>query len=180
MSDDNPDPIAIRDDTARRLSGLARYFPEGRPAGPARIRRSFILPEQDDQLPCLQVYFAGNSMSPDGDANAGEPSFIHTARIAVAGILKADEVDDLDDQVAAALQEHLEILLRDVDWLDQFEAVEGVEQSFRVENSNYLAAIALTVFTISFRTAWEPRVPGEFAGINLRTPAGAGATYPAP
>lgn len=175
MTDFNRD---IRDDTIARLRGLARYAPIGRPGEPAQIRRTPVMPPQVDDLPCLLVYLTGQRMTPPGDANAGQPNFVHEAVLNISGVLAADDEDDLDDRTSAAAAEILETLLEDPDWLEQFEAVTAIEQRVGFDTQNYLAAIVLTSFTVTYRTSWPPRVPDDFETIHMRTPAGRGADYP--
>ncbi len=170
----------IRDDTIARLRGLVRYAPRGRPGAPAQIRRTPVMPPQVDDLPCLLVYLTGQRMTPDGDANAGEPSFVHEAVLNISGVLAADDEDGLDDITSAAAAEILETLLGDPDWLGPFEAVTAVEQRVGFDTQNYLAAIVLTSITVTYRTSWPPRVPDDFGAVSMRTPDAAGADYPIP
>ena len=168
----------IRDDTIARLLPLSRYAPPARPGQPARIRRTPVMPPQEDDLPCLLVYLTGQRMTADGEANAGEPAFVHEAVLNISGVLPADSEDGLDDITAAAAMEILETLLEDAEWLGQFEAVTGIEQRIGFDTQNYLAAIVLTSITVTYRTTWQPRVPDAFGSVSLRTPDAKGADYP--
>ncbi len=168
----------IRDAAIERLKLLGRYAPRGRPGTPARIRRTPVMPAQADEVPCLMVYLGNQTMTADGDANAGEPSFVNEVQLVIASILNADDADDLDDRMADAGTEVLETLLEDPDWLALSEGVPTVTQQSRFDDSKYLAAIVMTTITVTYRTLWPPRVAGDFLAIRMRTPDGGGADYP--
>ena len=101
----------IRDAAIVQLETLVRYAPPGRPGAKARIRRTPVMPPQASEVPCLLVYLTGQRMTADGDANHGEPSFVHEAVLNVSGVLRADKAADLDDKTSAASAEILETLL---------------------------------------------------------------------
>lgn len=158
----------IRDATIARLETLARYHPAGRPDLPPVIRRTPVMPPQVDDLPCLLCFCLGQTMSAEGDANAGAPSFEHELKLAIASVLPADDSDALDDLTSAAGAEILELLLEDPDWLALFEAVTRVEQEVAFDQQNYLAAIVRTTITVTYRSDWPPRVPDTLALVSLR------------
>lgn len=160
----------IRDAAIVLLEGLGRYAPPGRPGAKARIRRTPLMPPQANEVPCLLVYLTGQRMTPDGDANHGEPRFVHEAVLNVSGVLRADTAADLDDKTSAASAEILETLLEAPEWLALIEGVTDVTQRIRFDDQAYLAAIVETSFTVTYRSSWPPRVADTFGSVSLRTP----------
>ncbi|MCX5496438.1 hypothetical protein OSH11_17155 [Kaistia dalseonensis] len=157
--------IEIRDETARRLEALSRY------GSPARVRKSFILPTQDSEVPCALVYFGGVSMTTDGDANAGAPSFVHSVRLVVSCLVKANDPEELELELDDAANEVLETLLTDPSWLELIDSVPQIDRNYKLhdENKRLLMAEARMIFTINYSSDWEPRVPDRFATGRIRT-----------
>jgi hypothetical protein len=56
-----------------------------------QTRKTRRLPIQKDQAPVLGVYLIDETMTPDGDGNAGEIAFVHTARIGFSAIVIIDD-----------------------------------------------------------------------------------------
>lgn len=161
--------IEIRDATVQRLSRLSRY------GSPARIRKSFLLPTKDSEVPCALVYFAGSSMTAEGDANAGEPTFVHSLRLVVSSLIKANASEALDGELDEAASEILDTLLSDASWLRLFDGVPQIERSYQLaadEPKRLVMAEARTIFTIEFRTEWPPVVVDDFAAVTIRTDDG--------
>lgn len=172
--------VEIRDAAIARLRPLGRYAPKGRPGTPALIFRSPALPTQSASVPCLCVFLGSQTMTADGEANHGEPSFLHEMQLNIWSVLTADGVDELDDRLAAAGQEILVTLLEDPGWLRLFEGVTSVTQQNRFEPSQYFGAVVATTITVAYRTTWPPRVTDNFGSVSLRTPDGRGADFSIP
>ena len=59
-------------------------------------------PDGDPDLPFLGVYIADETMTPDGDGNAGAIGFIHTVRYGVSVIEAGSDQDVLEAKIDAA------------------------------------------------------------------------------
>lgn len=167
----------VRDATIARLATLDRYRPRRRPDLPPNIRRTPVMPARQEDLPCLLCFRLAETLSAEGDANAGAPSFEHEMRLAIAAVLPADDTDALDDLTCEAGAEILALLLEDPSWLALIEAVTRVEQEIGFDNQAYLAAIVRTTLTVTWRSEWPPRIEGDFDRLSMRTPDGRGADY---
>jgi hypothetical protein len=160
----------IRDETASRLTTLARFFPVGQPSGPARVRKGFILPTLDEHIPAIQIYVASDAMSAEGDENAGEPTFNHSVRLVVSGLIRANDADGLDVALDEAGQDILSTLLSDPGWLALFEGISQIDRTIHLHNDDrtLLMAEVRTIFALSYRSEWPPTVAGSFGAVRIR------------
>ena len=67
-----------------------------------KIRRNKRVPLQTEDIPCLGVYILDETLSPDGDANAGDICFINTFRIGFSVTIKNNDDADAEQKLDAA------------------------------------------------------------------------------
>lgn len=111
--------LAIRNAAYQRLDGWPGF-------------NSFALTPmgtaQPDRLPSLAVYLSGETMRPDGDANAAEPKFLSDVTIGIAVMRKAGDQAVLEGQLDADVDELEAALLSDTTFVHfggQFKAPTG-------------------------------------------------------
>lgn len=136
---------------------------------------------QPEQAPAIGIYLRREQMTPDGDENAGEPTFLHSVIIGVSILTRADDPEQLvtvTDQPANAV---IAELLTNTDFLALIEGVTSIDQSpmYAPNASAYITENRIE-FTVAFRTDWPPQVASEYTGATLSTrPLGASAATPA-
>lgn len=153
--------IEIRDTTAARVGSILLFG--------GRVQRNSALPTKDSQVPCCLVYFGGDTMVAEGDANAGEPNFVHSLRLAVSGLVKADSAAFLDGALDDAMEAILSVLLHDGEWVGLSEAIERIDRTYEFhERDRLLMAEARLVFTLSYRSDWPPVVTDLLESVAMR------------
>jgi len=75
--------------------------------------RSHAFKVMPDKMPYCSVYFLGEQLSPDGDANAGEVTFHSIVRIGFSVMLINNDPDDMEDKLDDYYQVIFRGLLRD-------------------------------------------------------------------
>ncbi|BCP53786.1 hypothetical protein K32_24030 [Kaistia sp. 32K] len=157
-------PPRIRDHAAQLLGTL--------PGFAGRVQANAILPMKAADLPCIRCTLLGRTMSPDGDATAGEPKFISSLRLGISALINADAVDALDTSLYQATEDMLDVLLTSPAWLASFEAITAIEASYHMvdqasSNAELLMAEARLIITIRMGEAFEPVLPDSFQRLHM-------------
>lgn len=133
------------------------------------FRKSPMLKLQPKKLPNLSVYLLRDVMVPDGDANAGEPRFLHNTHIGFSGAILADDEDAALLKLDAIMARIPEVLFKDPTFVAMIEGVVSCDRRFVFSNigETPMAEIQLEM-VFSYRSDWEPNVPNDFEGIVLQ------------
>lgn len=121
-------------------------------------------------LPSLSVFLLSETGAPDGDENAGEPRFIHDARIGLSVVIQNDDteaaeididglLDQIENQVYAKLHDSV-----------IFDGFTGFQRtySFPRDGETYFLEARLQI-TIRFRTSWPPTITDAFEDMVVTT-----------
>ena len=182
------DALRIRDAIVDRLRVL--------PGLPVMTLRTQPVPQlQEDELPGLLVVIMGETLSPDGDANTGEPHFEADITIGISIVEGYDTPERIDGDIDAMITLIENALLTDPTFvrgvdpakaLDDperyplFEAVTRIQRRrlFPQEGEMYLGELRVEI-TFFKRISFEPVIPDmlEHVVITAR-PAGAGPGTP--
>lgn len=157
-------PTRIRDKAAEILGTLPTF------AG--RVQANAILPMKAADLPCIRCTLLGRTMSPRGDATAGEPDFISSLRIGISALINADAVDALDTSLYQATEDMLDALLTQPAWLTMFEGITGIENSYHqvdqaASGAELLMAEARLIITIRQGEDFPPVIPDSFTELHM-------------
>ncbi|GJE45362.1 hypothetical protein [Methylobacterium soli] len=137
--------------------------------------------EPADQLPAATVFLRRENRTPDGDANVGEPSFVHDVTLGILVTIDAGSKSDLEPVLHSYTNDAIGFLLSDTTFLSEIEAVTGIDEThvFPKDGETYYAE-ARVEFSVTFRTSFEPFVPTAYRGANFKTtPSGASGDTPA-
>jgi len=159
-------------------------------------RKTKMRQVQPNLIPYLGVYFMGEGMTPDGDANAGSVSFNHTFRIGFSVI----HVDNGDEDVEATLDRAFWRIMHM--WKDQYvmnrlytwspnlamenpgnTRLEGIPRGDRnhvygstgLNNETAFAEMQYTAHCF-YRSYWEPIIVDDFTEIRVKTGVKIGET----
>jgi hypothetical protein len=134
-----------------------------------------------EHLPFLGVYIVDENMVPDGDADAGEPRFIHTLRIGFSVLIANNDPDTADATVDAAWWRIMNRLWTDAHIMNVWFStnpdntrIEGLVRGTRrhVYGTNALnqqTPVAELRYEISctFRTNWPPVITDDLLEIDM-------------
>lgn len=150
-------PIAIRDGTVTRLQALGLF---------SNVFKARTQPTKDDQLPLACVWHAGERTQPNGDANTGAPSFLHTLTLAVDVMTKAGSEADLDTEILALIEQTRAALMTDLTWVGLFEGIERCDVRFAYpkETNNFFVQAILEI-EVTFRSIWQPLTPNDLTEV---------------
>lgn len=169
----SPEAVEIRDLVYDRLSAFGAF---------QTVKVGIVEQiEPADQLPAATVQLRRENRTPDGDANAGEPSFIHEVTFGILITIDSGDQAELEGTLHHYANQAVSFLLSDTEFLSEIEAVTGIDeiQAYPKDGETYYAAARIDL-TVSFRTTFEPFVPTPYAGATLNTrPLGASAATPA-
>ena len=130
-------------------------------------RMDRALPDQDVAFPTLGVFFIREQMSPDGDANAGEPSFVNDLTIGVSSVGES-KPDALEADARTRSAAILSAVLTSASFNRLIEGFSGVTSSIAFPGKgDRLLVEARVEFTVTFRTDWPPVVPDDYQGANV-------------
>lgn len=137
------------------------------------FRKSPMLHVDPKALPCLSVYLMRERMVAEGDANAGEPRFVHTVTLGISGACVASGANDQLDALDTAMSSVLTKLLTDPKFIALVEGVESIDRRnvFEKAAETPLAEVQIEM-VVSFRTDWPPVVEDDFKIMHVET------TYP--
>ena len=137
-------------------------------------------PIQNENLPYLGCFLMDETMTPDGDSNAGAPKFIHMLRIGFLVVIQCNDNDLAEQNLDVA---HWAIMgyLHRQDWF-RFPMpapyppidIEGVEKGSRrhsfgnagLNNEMPIAELMMDL-TLKYRTYFEPYVPDDLKSIHV-------------
>lgn len=162
-------PIEIRDGTAARLTADATAI------GLKNVFKSRTIPTKDDQIPFAAVWHAGERTEPNGDANVGSPSFIHTLTLVIDVVAKAGNETALDTSIVNLVETIRATLLTDPTWVNLFEGIERCDTrySYPKETNDFLVE-AMIEIEVTFRSEWPPYLPNMLKTVTVTpTPPGA-------
>lgn len=182
------DALRIRDAIVERMQAI--------PGLPVTTLRTQPVPQlQEDELPGLLVVIMGETLTPDGDANAGEPHFEADITIGISiveGYGTPEQIDGDVDEMITLIENALltdPTFVRGVDPAKAkddperyplFEAVTRIQRRrlFPQEGEMYLGELRVEI-TFTKRVSFEPVIPDvlEHVVITAR-PAGAGPGTP--
>lgn len=157
----------IRDAVYSRLATLEGY---------TSFRKSPIPQLQPDALPALSVFISGETLTPDGDDNVGEPHFEASVTIAVSVVRGFDDPAVLSGAIDADVDAIESGLLCDPTFVTfgpdaLFEGVSGIKRRRLYPQSGkdgetYLAELRLEI-TIRTRVSFEPDIDAAFEGVTI-------------
>lgn len=132
------------------------------------VRDNWGWPLDTTDLPALSVFLPRETMTPDGDANAGEPSFVNDCTFGIIVSLGFAKPEELKGQLAERADPILDALLQTTAFLRLFESVERIEAEtvFAKEGETFIAELQIK-FAVRFRTDWPPIVPDRFESVAL-------------
>jgi hypothetical protein len=122
------------------------------------------------ELPRLSAYLLREAGAPDGDANAGEPRFIHNVTLGFSGAIVASddeqEFADLDTAVANILP----ALLSDPTFVAMVEGFASFDRKvvYSRIGETPLAEVQIEI-VVTFRTYWPPTVLDDFNTLHIET-----------
>lgn len=165
----------IRDAIASRLEAMV----DGMNAPSfAKVTRAQMPTLQPGDLPQAQCFVISEILTPDGDSNAGPPSFDADATIAVSIIRGFDDTDVLSGQIDADVDAVETALLTDPTFVrfgpsGLFQSVERIQRRrlFPKDGETYFAELRLEI-TFRYTVTFDPTVPDAFieARITGKTP----------
>lgn len=128
---------------------------------------------QPFDLPMAQCFVIAETLTPDGDSNAGEPNFVADATIAVSIIRGFEDPDVLDGRIDADIDAVEASLLTDPQFVRfgqgaLFESVERIQRRrlFHKEGETYFAELR-TEITFRYAIAFDPIIPDAFAEAHI-------------
>ena len=165
----------IRDAIVTRLEAMVD--PETR-APFAKIARAQMPTLQPTDLPMAQCFVISEILTPDGDSNAGEPSFLADATIAVSIIRGFEDAEVLSGRIDADIDAVEAALLTDPTFVrfgpgSLFESVERIQRRrlFPKDGETYFAELRVEI-TFRYAVSFDPVIPDALveARITGKTP----------
>lgn len=163
----------LRETIIARLKTLPGY------RGP--IRRQRVPQIQPADLPQLSVVITAERLNPDGDANAGIPSFKSDITIGITDVRGFATTPELDAQQDDAVDLIETAILCDPAIVSSVEGVASLTRTrtFPQEGETYFAALRLDI-TFETTVMFEPNIPDDFKGVLVTSrPAGSRGDQPA-
>lgn len=175
--DVNSYSILIRDGLLARVQALPFF------ATVAKFGHSKAKIIQAEHIPYFGCYLIEENLSPDGDANAAEPRFLHRLNLGFSYIIQNIDPDEAEDTLDAG---HWAVmnLLTQPDWhtfrdgnavvLAQIEAVTGGHRSHEFgsigssQNETPIAEMRMEL-TYTFRTGFPPVIPDILEHVHVET-----------
>jgi hypothetical protein len=167
--------VAIRDAIYDRLAGISDYN---------RTRKQDTRQLQAEDLPSLMVKVVSEDMTPDGDPNAGVPSFITNATIGISVVRGFKAPAELDADIDADADLVLNTLLTDPAFvgfpgrdpddpnpaIGLFEATTHItrRRTTLQQGETYMLELRLEM-TFQTRCYFEPVIPDHYKGMTIRT-----------
>ncbi len=144
------------------------------------FRRTPLRQVAPDDLPLLMVYILRERRSPDGDANAGEPRFVHRVHLGIAGAVALSDDGAQLETLEAMMANIDDVLLTDPRFINMFEGIESMDRRSQYASvaETPLGEIQIEM-VVTFRSYWEPKVPDDFAVLHVETRYPTAATDPA-
>lgn len=130
---------------------------------------------EEEDLPQLTVWIIGETLSPDGDSNAGEPRFEATTTIAVSVVRGLQDPAVLDGQIDADVDVIEELLLTDPTFINHstanpaaFESIRGItrRREYPKHGDTWLCELRLE-FQFFNRISYPPVISDNFATLDV-------------
>jgi hypothetical protein len=154
-------------------------------------RKNKMLVARPEYLPYLGVYIIDETMTPDGDGNAGEVRFIHATRIGFSVMQAMNDQDALEAGLDAAFWRIMNRLWPDEYILNLLDTtkpgtpptqnpdntrIESIERGMRryvwgnasLNNETPLGEMQYDI-TCRHRTYWSPVIPDDLLTIDMKT-----------
>ena len=158
-------PIAIRDGTVARLSAVP---------GLRKVFKARTIPGQDNQLPYAAVWLAGERTSAWGDANVGDPTFVHALTLVIDVMAKAGNEATLDQDIIAFVETIRATLMTDPSWVRLFESIERCDARYAYpKEAQDIVVQGMIEFEVTFRSEWPPVLPQTLSQVGVALPRGA-------
>lgn len=157
-----PRAFEIRDAAFVALSGYGLF---------KTVKNSLVQQmEPADELPAATVFVTREVRAADGDANAGEPHFIHDLTLGLIITIDSGDQSRLEDVLAYYTDQTVNRLLSDTTFLTHFEGISGIteSQAFPKDGETYYAE-ARVEMTVQFRSRWAPYVPDDYLRTRMTT-----------
>ena len=146
-------------------------------------RKTKMLPVQPGLIPYLGVYLIDETMTPDGDANAGMIRFSHAARIGFSVIIANNDQNAAEQTIDAAYWKILQLLYCDLHVMNILHnnnpenvGIEGITRGVRRHNFGNAGGRNETPFvelqydvSAYFRSEWYPDVTDTLDEIDITT-----------
>jgi hypothetical protein len=164
--------MLVRDGTIARLRVLPFFASHN-----FTFRRSRAFQLQPDEFPYCCVYLTGEDLTPDGDADAGEPRARSTVMLNHSIVIKNNDEDRAEDRLDDSYQAIMNGLLTDSTFYnnDQFK-IQGFirgkrSHSYgnagRQDNETPYAEMKLELTYDLGTITWEPYVPDMLETIHV-------------
>lgn len=154
------------------------------------FRRSPMHVWQADELPAASIFLLPESMESDGDDNAGEPRFIHTAQFGISILILNNDDDQQENQLDCAFWAIMNGLLTDPTFLIRTYPpaaprpqhgdpvpvhIEGIPRITRQhiygtigKSETPIAELRMQI-TVNYRTDWPPVEKDDLKVIHVTT-----------
>ena len=151
-----------------------------------KFGRSKALPIQPENIPYAGCYIVDETLTPDGDANAGDIRFEHALRLGFSIVIRNNDPDETEDKLDGAYWSLMNGLLRDASLTNMLGAydADGAE-GFAIEGftrgtrknvygtaglNNEMATAELQLeLTCKYRTMWSPVIEDDLITIHTVT-----------
>jgi lipoprotein NlpI len=159
-------------------------------------RKTKMVPIMPEQVPFLGVYIIDETMTPDGDGNAGEVAFIHTLRIGFSVIVANNDQDAAEREIDTSFWRIMNRLWTDAHVMNVMNTynpddgsmngdntrIESISRGVRrhqfgtnqLNNQTPLAELQYDVSCV-YRTYWPPVVYDDLNEIDVTTQLNANA-----
>lgn len=164
------DEIAAGNTTAEQIWSAAYERIVATVKGFTTYRRTPLLTLQPADMPCLAVYLLRDREQPIGDYNVGEPRFMQSCHLGIAGMILASNVDLQLEMLASKVMATRLSLFTDPQFIRLICGFESVDTRlvFSRINDTPVAEYQMEL-VVSFETIWPPHVPDDFLRLHLTT-----------
>jgi hypothetical protein len=143
--------------------------------GYGAVRRTPVAPLQPSDLPALTVYVISESLTPDGDGNAGELRFIATSTIGISLVRGFTDPATLDASIDVDLDKIETGLFTDPSFVHfgadgYFESISNMTRRrlYPQSGETYFAELRLEISFVN-RIGFDPVIPDHYKGMSLTT-----------
>lgn len=168
----SPEAVAFRDLTYDRVAAFGLF---------KTVKNGVMTAiEPADELPAATVFLRRDRLSPDGDDNAGVPSFVQEVTLGLLVTIDAGSQQELEPALHLLTQKLVGCLMSDPAFIAEVEAVTGIDetQNFPKDGETYYAEARIEM-TVKWRVDFEPCLPDDYRGASMTTrPYGKGEATP--
>ena len=135
-----------------------------------KFRRAPMVQMTPADLPALGVFILRETREPDGDANAGEPRFIHRLHLGISGSIALSDEGEQLIALEAMMADIDDKLLTSVAFVSLIEGVLSMDRKsqYSVMGETTLAEIQIEMI-VTFRSTWPPVVVDDFLSMHSTT-----------